>query len=73
MCLATPVKIIKLRGNSATVDALGEELEVNTSLLKRVAVGDYLLAKGDLAIQKLSPSEAEEILELIKECPHNHE
>jgi hydrogenase assembly chaperone HypC/HupF len=72
MCLATPVKIIKLKGTSATVDALGKKLEVDTSLLKKVTVGDYLLAKGDLAIQKLSSKEAEEILELVKECEHQH-
>lgn len=73
MCIATPVKVIKLKGTSATVDALGKKFEVNTSLLKKVAVGDYLLAKEDLAIQKLSPSEAEEILRLVKECGHSHE
>ena len=73
MCVATPVKILKLKGTSATVDALGKKLEVNTSLLKEVSVGDYLLAKGDLAIQKLSPSEAEEIRELVRECEHDHE
>jgi len=61
VCLATPVKVIKLKKDKATVDALGEKLEVDISLLKGVKVGDYLLAKGELAIQKLPRQEAEKI------------
>lgn len=71
MCLATPVKVIKLKGDKATVDALGEKLEVDLSLLKGIKVGDYLLAKSSLAIQKLAPQEAEEILKLVKSCNHH--
>ncbi|NIT03673.1 HypC/HybG/HupF family hydrogenase formation chaperone [Candidatus Saccharibacteria bacterium] len=71
MCIATPVKIIKLKGSKATVDALGEKLDVDVSLLKNVSAGDYLLAKGELAIQKLAPEEAREILKLVEECEHN--
>ena len=59
--MATPVKVIKLKKDKATVDALGEKLEVDISLLKGVKVGDYLLAKGELAIQKLPRQEAEKI------------
>lgn len=55
------------------MDALGEQMEVDTSLLKGVKVGDYLLAKGELAIQRLSPEEAEEILKLVQKCEHQHD
>lgn len=72
MCLATPVKVKKLKKDKAVVDALGEETEVNTSLLKGVEIGDYLLAKGELAIQKLPAEEAEKILDLVKQCGHHH-
>jgi len=68
VCLATPVKVIKLKKDKATVDALGEKLEVDISLLKGVKVGDYLLAKGELAIQKLPRQEAEKILQLTREA-----
>ncbi len=71
MCIATPVKVKKVKGDKAVVDALGETLEVDTSLVKGVGVGDYLLAKGSLAIQKLAPQEAEEILKLVKSCNHH--
>ena len=73
MCIATPVKITKLKKDKAVVDALGEQMEVDTSLLKGVKVGDYLLAKGELAIQKLSPEDAEEILKLVQKCEHQHD
>jgi len=73
MCLATPVKVTKLEKDKATVDAFGEKLEVDISLLKGVKLGDYLLAKGELAIQKLSSQEAEKILRLVAECEHHHE
>jgi len=73
MCLATPVKVTKLEKDKATVDAFGEKLEVDISLLKGVKLGDYLLAKGELAIQKLSSQEAEKILRLVAECKHHHE
>lgn len=72
MCLATPVKVIKLKKDKATVDAFGEKLEVDISLLKGVKTGDYLLAKGELAIQKLPAKEAEKILKLVAECEHRH-
>lgn len=73
MCLATPVKVTKLKKDRAVVDALGEKMEVDVNLLRSVKVGDYLLAKGELAIQKLSSQEAEEILKLIRECEHHHD
>ena len=70
MCLATPVKVTKLKKGKAMVDALGQKIEVDISLLKGVKVGDYLLAKGELAIQKLPAKEAEKILNLVAECEH---
>jgi hydrogenase expression/formation protein HypC len=66
MCLATPVKIIKLEGSSATVDALGKKNQVDTSLLQNVKIGDYLYASRGMAIKKVSRSEAEKVLELVK-------
>jgi hydrogenase assembly chaperone HypC/HupF len=72
MCLATPVRVKKLDKDKATVDALGEEIIVDVSLLKKVKVGDYLLAKGELAIQKLPAEEAEKILRLVAHCSCCH-
>jgi hydrogenase assembly chaperone HypC/HupF len=72
MCLATPVKVKKIEGDTAVVDALGEEMKVDVSLLKGVEVGDYLFAKGELAIQQVPVEDAEKILELVRQCGHQH-
>jgi hydrogenase expression/formation protein HypC len=66
MCLATPVKIIRLQDNKATVDALGKKNQVDTSLLKGVRIGDYLYASQGLAIKKVSRRDAEKVLELVR-------
>ena len=66
MCLATPVKVIKLIQNKATVDALGKDNEVDVSLLQNIKVGDYLYASRGLAIKKVARSDAKKVLELIQ-------
>jgi len=66
MCLATPIKVIKLDKDKAVVDSLGEEKEVNISLLANVKIGDYLYASRGLAIKKVARSDAEEVLRLVR-------
>ena len=66
MCLATPIKVIKLNRHKAIVDVLGERKEVDVSLLKDVKLGDYLYASSGLAIKKVSRRDAEKVLELVK-------
>ena len=67
MCLATPVKVVKLIKNKATVEALGKKDLVDTSLLQDVKIGDYLYASSGLAIRKVARKDAEKVLELVKE------
>ena len=68
MCLAIPSKVIKIEGNWVETESNNCHNHVSISLLKnkQVAIGDYLLVHGDLAIQKLESEEAEKILELIQ-------
>lgn len=65
MCLATPSKVIKIKGNWATVQSGGHQHQANLSLLKNIKVGDYLLIHDDLAINKLKGEEAKRILKMI--------
>ena len=67
MCLATPVKVLKLNNNRATVDALGEEKQVDTSLLPNIKIGDYLYFSHGMAIRKVARADAKKVLELVKE------
>ncbi|OGY26828.1 MAG: hypothetical protein A2Z11_01415 [Candidatus Woykebacteria bacterium RBG_16_43_9] len=71
MCLATPVKVVELNKNKAIVDALGEQKEIDVSLLTAIKVGDYLYASKDLAIKKVSRRDAEKVLELVKKWEKN--
>jgi hydrogenase expression/formation protein HypC len=65
MCLATPVKIVKITGQKAIVTSGDHEHEVDLSLVPEARVGDYILAHGELAINKLPPEEAEKVLNMI--------
>jgi len=69
MCLATPMKIMKIKkDNKAVVGSNNHHHEIDLSLIKKPKVGDYVLAHGDMAINKLPKKEAEKILKLIKKC-----
>jgi len=65
MCLATPSKVIKIKGQWATVESGDHKHRVNLSLLKNVKVGDYLLIHDELAINKVPKTEAKRILKMI--------
>jgi hydrogenase expression/formation protein HypC len=71
MCLATPVKVIKLKDNIAQVDHDGRTYTVNTTLIKDLKVGDWIMTHGELGINKLPEADALEILELAKQS-HCH-
>ena len=61
------MKIIKIKkDNKAIVGSNNHNHEIDLSLIKEPRVGDYILAHGDLAINKLPTEEAEKILKLIK-------
>ena len=65
MCLATPSKVIKIKGQWADVQSNDHEHRVNLSLLKNVKRGDYLLIHDELAINKVPKTEAKRILKMI--------
>lgn len=65
MCLAVPCKIMEIKGNKAVVEAKDHTHTVDLSLIKNPQVGDYILAHGDMAINKLPAEEAEKILKII--------
>jgi hydrogenase assembly chaperone HypC/HupF len=73
MCLATPMKILKIKGKTATVGSGDHTHEVDVSLLKTPRVGEYILAHGDMAINKLPLTEAKKILDLVNgKVKHEH-
>jgi hydrogenase assembly chaperone HypC/HupF len=71
MCLATPVKIEKLVSRSKYL--VSGNKTVDASLIPDAKVGDWLLCHADLAVQKISSDQAQEILHLSKMCYHKHD
>jgi hydrogenase expression/formation protein HypC len=69
MCLAVPSKVIAVDGLMATVEAFGQQRNVNLMLMQEdVSVGDYLLIQlGDFAFERVGAERAEESLRLMAE------
>ena len=67
MCLATPFKIKKIHNNKAILNI---NRQIDLALISDAKAGDWLLCHANLAINKISEEEAQEILKLTKSCPH---
>lgn len=66
MCVATPGRVVEIEGNSAKVDFSGNIVRVDIRLVE-AAVGDYVLTHAGMAIEKLDPEKAEELIKLFEE------
>ena len=53
MCVAIPGQVIELYEDEALVEFIESKKKVNTSLIKDVKVGDYLLIHVGVAIEKI--------------------
>jgi len=67
MCLAIPVKIIKIEGSRGLVELSGLKKEVGLQLTPDAQVGNYVLLHAGFAIQKIDEEEARKTLELLEE------
>lgn len=63
MCLTKPQKILKINGQVA--ELVGGRM-INIALIKKIKVGDWVLANANLALTKISAKEAQEIIEYLK-------
>jgi hydrogenase expression/formation protein HypC len=66
MCVATPGKVLSVDGDTARVDFSGNIIPVNISLVD-AAPGDYVLTHAGMAIEKLDPENALELIRLFEE------
>lgn len=73
MCLATPAKIINIKGKMAEVDDGQNKKMVHLALIKKPNIGDYLLIHANLAISKLDNKEAKEIINLNSQLAANYQ
>lgn len=70
MCLAIPVRVVELLGEStAVVDLDGIRKEISLALVDGVQVGDYVILHVGYALSKLDTDEAERTLALFAALP----
>ena len=72
MCVGIPGKIILIKGEKARIKQEDHSHWVDISSLgEKVKIGDYLISYQNVAINKVSPKDAEEILEMMGslKCP----
>jgi len=67
MCLAVPVRVLKIDGQKALVELGGLTRQASIMLVPDTQVGDYVLLHAGFAIQKLDEKEAEETIRLFAE------
>ncbi len=67
MCLAIPMRVIRIDGDKGVVEIGGMRREVGLQLVEGVKVGDYLIIHAGFAIQKLDEQEALETLKIWEE------
>lgn len=70
MCLALPMRIVKIDGPQAVVEAAGVRLKARLEVLPEAAVGDYVLVHAGLAIARVDPQAAADTLALIRKLTH---
>lgn len=67
MCLAIPARVVELTGSDAVVEVEGTRRAANLSMLKGVAIGDYVLVHAGFAIQKWTEQDMREYRSIIHE------
>ena len=67
MCLAIPMKLIKIAGGLGVVELGGVKREISLQLVEDIKIGDYVIIHAGFAIQKLDEKEAEETLSLLRQ------
>lgn len=67
VCIAYPMKVEKIEDQMADVRAGSIKARVSICLLDKVKTGDYVLVHAGIAIEKIDPKRAREILSLIAE------
>jgi len=67
MCLAVPMRLIKIDGDEAMVESGGLTRKVNISLMKDARIGDYLLIHAGFAIEKVKEAEAKKTLKALND------
>ena len=66
MCLAVPMKLIKINGVTGIAEIGGLQREIGLLLVDNANVGDYVIVHAGYAIQKLDEKEAFKTIALLE-------
>jgi hydrogenase expression/formation protein HypC len=67
MCQAVPARVLRVEPGVAWIDQFGEEIPVSLLGVGEVDVGDYLYHHAGLALERLDPAMAMEIMSVLDE------
>ncbi|MBN2416454.1 HypC/HybG/HupF family hydrogenase formation chaperone [bacterium] len=67
MCLAVPMQILSIDGETGVVEISGVKRNVGLQMIKDPRPGDYIIVHAGFAIQKLDEEEALETIALFRE------
>lgn len=67
MCLAIPMKIVRINGKNAMVKTDGLERLADVSFIKNPKIGDYVIVHAGFAMERLKPAEAKKTLKILKD------
>jgi hydrogenase expression/formation protein HypC len=67
MCLAVPLRVVRVEGTMAEVELGGVQRQVSLMLTPEAQVGNYVLVHTGFAISVLDEKEAQETLALFAE------
>ncbi len=65
MCLAVPMKLIKIEGTKGIAEIGNLQREIGLLLLENAKIGDYVIVHAGYAIQILDEKEALETLRIL--------
>lgn len=63
MCLAVPLKLIEINGNTAVGESLGMKREIRVDFIQNPEIGDYVIVHAGFAIERLPEQQALEDIE----------
>lgn len=67
MCLAIPLKLTEINGNTAVGEALGMSREIRVDFIAEPKIGDYVIVHAGFAIERLGEQQALEDIAAWKE------
>ena len=67
MCLAVPLRLVKIEGNDAVGERDGVSRQIRVDFIEDPKVGDYVISHAGFAIERIAPEMALEQLAAARE------